>query len=141
MKLPFTLALALLGLSVSSNAEKRVIQPRENSPFSQGILVDGTLYVAGQQGRDLKTGKMPEKFEDEVKNTLEHIGQILHDANMDYSDVVSVQVFLTDLSLYRQMNAVYVTYFKTNRPVRATLGVASLVGEGSHIEIMVQAHH
>ena len=90
---------------------------------------------------DLKTGKVPDNFEDEVKQALETIGIILREAKMNYSDVVSVQVYLTDISLFQRMNAVYPTYFKTDRPTRTTVGVAALAGAGAHIEITVTAHH
>ena len=56
-------------------AEKKVIQPKEfptGRPFSPGILVDGTLYVAGQVGQDLKTGQIPADFDAEVRQTLEN---------------------------------------------------------------------
>lgn len=122
-------------------AEKRVIQPKEfptGRPFSPGLLVDGTLYVAGQVGNDLKTGQRPEAFEDEVKTCLNNIGIILKAAGMDYSDVVSVQVYLTDMELFPRMNSVYVPYFKEPRPTRTTVGVAKLVGT-SRIEITVTA--
>jgi len=85
MKLACTLALALLGVAGSLNAEKKIIPPKEiapGAPFSPGVLVDGTLYVAGQTGRDLKTGKVPDNFEDEVKQALETIGIILREAKM-----------------------------------------------------------
>ena len=95
MKLASTLALALFVLAGSLNAEKKIIQVRLNSnaPYSPAILVDGTLYVSGQIGVDPKTRKTPEKFEDQVHAVLDNIGEILKEANMSYSDVVSVQVY------------------------------------------------
>jgi len=51
-------------------------------PFSPGILADGTLYIAGQTGQDLKTAKIPENFEAEVKQCLENIGLVLKEAQM-----------------------------------------------------------
>ena len=122
-------------------AEKKIIYPpefRPNMPFSPGVLVDGTLYVAGQVGSDLKTNKLPESFQDEVRTTLDRIGIILKAAGMDFSDAVNVIVYLTDVSLFQQMNEVYTTYFKANRPARATVQVAALVG-GARIEISVTA--
>jgi 2-iminobutanoate/2-iminopropanoate deaminase len=122
-------------------AEKKIIYPpefRPNMPFSPGVLVDGTLYVAGQTGTDLKTNKLPDNFPDEVRNTLDRIGIILKAAGMDFSDAVNVIVYLTDISLFGQMNEVYTQYFKTNRPARATVQVAGLVG-GAKIEISVTA--
>lgn len=139
------LTVLLLGLALAvaaTAATKKVIQPKDfptGRPFSPGILVDHTLYVAGQTGGDLKTGQVPEDFEAEVKQCLEHIGLVLKEAGMDFDDAVAVQVYLTDMSLFPRMNAVYTTYFKEPRPARATVGVAKLVGT-ARIEVAVTAH-
>jgi 2-iminobutanoate/2-iminopropanoate deaminase len=138
----FLPVLLFATVSLAIGGDKKVIQPKEfatGRPFSPGILADGTLYVAGQTGTDLKTGKLPDEFEAEVKNTLNNIGVILKEAKMDYGDVVAVQVYLTDMELFARMNAVYTTYFKEPRPARTTVGVAKLVGT-SKIEITVTAH-
>lgn len=135
--------LALLALP-TLQAEKKTIIPAEmagsKSPFSPGILVDGTLYVAGQMGRDSKTNTIPTNFEQEVKSCLDNIGLILKAANMTYSDVVSVTIYMTDMDLFAKMNAVYTTYFPEPRPVRATVGVAKLAAPNGHLEISVIAH-
>ena len=123
-------------------ADKKIIHPKEfatGGPLSPAVLVDGTLYVSGQIGRDLKTQKVPEEFEAEVRQVLESIGIILREAKMDYSDVVSVQIYLTDMDLFQRMNAVYTTYFKTDRPARTAVGVAKLAAAGARIEITVTA--
>ena len=137
LRILLILALASTGLL----AEKKLIQPKEfakGRPFSPGLLVDGTLYVAGQVGNDLKTGQRPEAFEDEVKTCLGNIGIILKEAGFDYKDVVSVNVYLTDMELFPKLNAVYVPFFPEPRPVRTTVGVAKLVGT-SRIEVTVTA--
>ncbi|HEY3739119.1 MAG TPA: RidA family protein [Bryobacteraceae bacterium] len=134
--------LLLAGAAVASAGDKKVIQPKEfapGKPFSPGILVDGTLYIAGQTGSDLKTGKVPEDFEAEVKTALDNVGLILHEAKMDFKDVVAVQVFMTDMTLFPKMNGVYTKVFADPRPARTTVGVAKLVGT-SRIEITVTAH-
>jgi len=137
------LPILLLAAAASATAgEKKVIQPKDfatGRPFSPGILADGTLYVAGQTGADLKTGKYPADFDAEVKSCLDSIGLVLKEAKMDYGDVVAVQVYLTDMELFPKMNAVYTTYFKDPRPARTTVGVAKLVGT-ARIEITVTAH-
>jgi 2-iminobutanoate/2-iminopropanoate deaminase len=138
----FLPVLVLAVASVAAAAEKKVIQPKEfapGKPFSPGILTDGTLYVAGQTGVDLKSGQRPDDFEAEVKTCLDNIGLILKEAKMDYKDVVAVQVYLTDMELFPKMNAVYTTYFKDPRPARTTVGVMKLVGT-SRIEVTVTAH-
>lgn len=136
-----TVILALLGGLVLLAADKQLVQPKEfptGRPFSPGIIANGTLYVAGQIGQDLKTGKLPEAFEEEVKLTLDNIGIIMKEAGYDFKDAVSVNVYLTDIGLFPRMNEVYVKYFPEPRPVRTTVAVAKLVGT-ARIEITVTA--
>jgi 2-iminobutanoate/2-iminopropanoate deaminase len=124
-------------------AEKKAITPPElaggTSPFSQAILIDGTLYVSGQIGRDAKTGEIPADFEGEAKRCLDNIGIVLKAAGMKFSDVVSVTVYLTDMDLFARMNAVYTTYFPEPRPARTSAGVLKLAAPKAHIEITVTA--
>ena len=138
-----TVLLLGLALAVSAAAAtKKVIQPKDfptGRPFSPGILIDDTLYIAGQTGADLKTGQLPEDFDAEVKQCLENIGLVLKEAGMTFDDAVAVQVYLTDMSLFPRMNAVYTTYFKEPRPARTTVGIAKLVGT-ARIEVTVTAH-
>jgi len=144
MKLVLAFALVLLGVATPVLAEKRIIQPKEfptGAPFSPAVLVDGTLYVSGQIGRDLKTQKVPENFEAEVRQVLDNTGIILREAKMNYADVVSVQIYLTDMELFSRMNAIYTTYFKADRPARTTVGVVKLAAPGARIEITVTARH
>ena len=137
-----TVLFVSLALGVSSlAATKKVIQPKEfptGRPFSPGILVGDTLYIAGQTGSDLKTGEIPSDFEAEVKRCLDNIGLVLKEAGMSFDNAVAVQVYLTDMTLFQRMNAVYTTYFKEPRPARTTVGVAKLVGT-ARIEITVTA--
>jgi len=134
---------ALLALCCGSAAwggERRVIRPAGTAPdgnYSPGILVDGTLYISGQAGED-KNGKIAPTFEDEVKQALENIRAVLDAAGMAPSDIVSVQVYLTDGALFQRFNTVYRGFFKDPRPTRTTVVVARLVGEG-HIEITTTA--
>ena len=139
-KVSLAVVLCLLAASPVL-AQKKIIYPpefRPNAPFSPGVLIDGTLYVAGQTGNDLKTNQLPANFADEVRTTLDRIGIILRAGGMDFPDVVSTTVYLTDISLFQQMNEVYTTYFKADRPARATVQVASLVG-AAKIEIVAVA--
>ena len=112
-------------------AVKKAVHPKEfpkGRPFSPGIMAGDTLYVSGMVGNNLETGKAPEEFEAEVKQCLDNIGIVLKEAGMSFDDAVSVQVYLTDITLFERMNQVYVTYFKEPRPTRTTVGVAKLAG-------------
>jgi 2-iminobutanoate/2-iminopropanoate deaminase len=101
------------------------------------MLVGDTLYVSGMGGEDAK-GKIPGSFEGEVKQALDNIDAVLKAGNMSSSDVVSVQVYLTDVATFEKMNTVYKAYFKEPRPTRTTVVVAKLVGPGK-IEITATA--
>jgi reactive intermediate/imine deaminase len=141
MRFCSTLLLTAVFVATSLAAPKKVIHPKEfptGRPFSPGILVGDTLYVAGQTGSNLKTGQIPEDFEAEVRQTLDNIGLVLKEAGMSFDNAVTVHVYLTDMTLFPRMNAVYTTYFKEPRPARTTVGIAKLVGTAK-IEITVTA--
>lgn len=132
--------VALVGLA--QEGKKKVVVPpgtKVGPNYSPGIHFGDTLYVSGQTGNDPKTQKVPDNFEDEVKQCLVNIGAVLHAGGYDFSDAVSVQVYLTDMELFPRMNAVYTQTFKDPRPTRTTVGVAKLASPGAHIEITVTA--
>ena len=135
------LTAALIGFAQESGKKKVVVPAGQKvgPNYSPGIHFGDTLYVSGQTGTDPKTGKVSENFEDEVKQCLANIGAVLHAGGMDFSDAVSVQVYLTDMDLFPRMNAVYTQTFKEPRPTRTTVGVTKLAGPGAHIEITVTA--
>jgi 2-iminobutanoate/2-iminopropanoate deaminase len=144
IKLASRLFLAMLFAAAliyaASGSKKKIVTPKDSTPspnFSAGIQVADTLYVSGQTGT--KAGKIPDNFEDEVRQCLENVHTILQAGGMDYSDVVSVQVYLTDIDLFQRMNAVYTSIFKEPRPTRTTVGVVKLAGAGAHIEITATA--
>ena len=129
-----------VGLSQGPTTNKKVIVPKGAQPsaaWSHGLLVDGTLYVSGMGGEDA-AGKIPANFEAEVKQSLDNINAVLKEAGMALSDVVSVQVYLTDGALFDRMNTVYKATFMDPKPTRTTVVVAKLVGTG-HIEITATA--
>jgi len=143
-KIALTLAALLLFLTIApaQDSKKKAVTPASARPspnYTAGIQFGDTLYVSGNTGAEPKTGKVSENFEDEVKQCLVNIGETLHAGHMDYSDVVAVQVYLTDMDLFPRMNAVYTQIFKEPRPTRTTVGVTKLAGVGAHIEITVTA--
>lgn len=137
-----SLLLAIFAIAGEKPAKKRVVTPKDTAPgrpFSAGILVGDTLYVSGQGGVDPKLKKIPDNFEDEVRACLGNVGAVLQAGGMDFPDVVSVQVYLTDISQFQRMNAVYMDVFKEPRPTRTTVEVSKLAAPGAHIEITVIA--
>lgn len=107
---------------------------RANLPFSDAVLVGNTLYLAGHLGLDPNTGQAPPEVETEIRLLLDEFKATLKEANMTMDDLVSVQVFCTDLSLYDKFNNTYRTYFTHSFPARAFLGTSTLL-RGAHFEL------
>lgn len=125
--------------SAGENSDRRHIVSKQTAglklPFSDGVLVGDTLYIAGHIGLDPKTGKPPASAEEEVKRALDGIKEVVENAGMTMDDLVSVQVFCPDLSLYDAFNSIYRTYFHDSYPARAFLGSGPLL-RGARFEVM-----
>ena len=111
---------------------------KDSLPFSDGVLVGNTLYLAGKLGIDPATGKAPADVEQEIRWVLDAVKKTLAAADMTMDDLVSVQVFCPDLSLYDKFNAIYRTYFTENFPARAFIGSGPLL-RGGRFEVQAIA--
>jgi len=101
-------------------------------PFSDAVLVGNTLYLAGRTGND-KDGKIPAEPADEARVVMDQIKAVLAQEKMAMDDLVTVQVFCTDVKFYATFNDVYRTYF-TKFPARAFIGSGPLLG-GARFEV------
>jgi 2-iminobutanoate/2-iminopropanoate deaminase len=101
--------------------------PKSSPPFSNGLLVGGTFYVAGHIGIDPATGQAAADPDTEAHLVLDAVKQTLAKGGLRMSDLVSVTIYCTDLALYDKFNAVYKTYFTGEFPPRAFIGVNKLV--------------
>ena len=141
MKLRVAVALMILSFCVAAGAADRkyVVKPRASDrkalPFSEGVLVGNTLYIAGHIGLDPKTDAPPATPEDEAKMVMDGIKQTVELAGLTMDDVVSVQIFCTDLKFYETFNSVYKTYFHGDYPARAFVGTDKLL-RGGRYEVM-----
>jgi reactive intermediate/imine deaminase len=120
--------LFVLTLTASAQQRSYVAPYRPDLPFSSAVIVGNTIYLAGHLGLDAKTSKPPEKVEDEASAVLDAVKKTLEASGATMDDLVSVQVFCSDLSYFDQWNAVYRTYFKGKFPARAFLGSQLLFG-------------
>ena len=137
-----SLVIGLVVLTVTGSAqrstERRHInlpERTDDNPYSNAVLVGDTLYLAGDIGLDPKTGVPPADLREEIKIVLDMMKQRLEMAGMTMDDLVTVQVFCPDLSLYDEFNTIYRTYFKDHFPARAFIGSGPLL-RGGHFEVM-----
>lgn len=113
--------------------------PATGLPYSPGILINDTLYLSGQLGRDPATAKLVAGgIEAETRQALTNLGEVLKAAGMDFGDVVSVSAFITSFDDFPKFNEVYREYFPADPPARATVQVAGL-NLGARVEIQMIA--
>ena len=102
--------------------------------YSDGVILDGWLYVSGQGPLDLGTGRVVSgDIEAETRLTLENIGRILEAAGCSFEDVVKCTCHLADILDFDRFNRVYAEFFPGIRPARTT--VQSGLGDGIKVEI------
>lgn len=130
------IAVILLAGSVTGPAQERKtikLPGMEAYPFSDGVVVGNTLYIAGQEGTvegKLKSGGIGP----ETEGALANIGNVLKQAGFEWKDVVSVTVYLADINEFGDMNKVYRSIVPDPKPARATVQVAALVNN-ARIEV------
>jgi 2-iminobutanoate/2-iminopropanoate deaminase len=99
-------------------------------PFSDAVLVGDTLYISGRIGLDTATGDAPESVDAELDLLFSGFQAVLREAGMTMDDLVWVQIYSPDVSLWQQFNAAYVKFFSREFPARAFLGSGPLLKNG-----------
>ena len=131
--------LVVFCLMAGAADRKFIVKPRASDmkalPFSDAVLVGNTLYIAGHIGLDPKTGTPPASAEDEARLVMDGIKGTVESAGLTMDDVVSVQIFCTDLKFYDTFNSVYKTYFHGDYPARAFIGTDKIL-RGGRYEVM-----
>jgi 2-iminobutanoate/2-iminopropanoate deaminase len=100
---------------------------RSNLPFSDAVWHGDTLYLSGHIGLDPRTGKPGTTPEEEARLVLDGLKRTLQAAGLTMDDLLSVQIFCSDVSLFEEFNTVYRTYFREEFPARAFLGSGRLL--------------
>lgn len=108
-------------------------------PYSQGVDVNGHVFVSGQLPVDPKTGETAEGgIKGQTLQIFKNIEAILKEADMTLDNVVKTTVFLTDMADFANMNEVYATQFSGTFPARSAFAVKGLP-KNAQIEIEVIA--
>lgn len=113
--------------------------PEAIGPYSQAIQVGNMLFCSGQIPIDPQTGELATgAIQKQTRIVLDNLGAVLREADMNYSDVVKVTLFLSDLDDYDEVNETYARYFRENPPAREAVQVAGLP-KGVGVEISMVA--
>ena len=99
-------------------------------PFSDAVLVGDTLYLSGRIGIDPVTGVAPDDVGEELRLLFDGFEAVLSEANMSMDDLVWVQVYSPDISLWEHFNTAYLKRFSKELPARAFIGSGPLLKSG-----------
>lgn len=95
--------------------------PFPGGPYSQGIKTDSRIYVSGQRPVDAATNAIPTGFAEQARLCLDNVRHVLEAGGATMDDVVSVSVYLADISHFHEFNEIYKTYFQAPYPSRTTV--------------------
>jgi 2-iminobutanoate/2-iminopropanoate deaminase len=109
--------------------------PEAVGPYSQAIAADGVLFCSGQIALDPATGELlTSTIEEETRRCLDNLTAVLEAGGADWSKVVHVRAYLTDMNDYVAFNETYAAYVGAEPPARAAIGVAALP-KGARVEV------
>jgi 2-iminobutanoate/2-iminopropanoate deaminase len=114
--------------------------PAPIGPYSQAVGVNGFLFLSGQIPINPTTGELEQSsVKEETRQVMRNINAVLLEAGYDFSHIVKITIFLTDMSLFNEVNEVYGSFFKSNFPARETVAVKGLP-KGVNVEISATAY-
>lgn len=113
--------------------------PAPIGPYSQAVRAGKMLFVSGQIAIDPATGNIiQDSIEAETDRVMLNLAAILNEAGSSFDRIVKTTIFLSDMSLFTQVNEVYGKYFSADFPARETVAVKGLP-KNVNVEISVIA--
>lgn len=113
--------------------------PAPIGPYSQAVQVGDLLFISGQVAINPATNNVEAKnINEETVQVMKNITAILHEAQMDFNNVIKTTIFLSDMSLFSTVNEIYAGYFSGDYPARETVAVKGLP-KNVNVEISIIA--
>ena len=111
-------------------SNKKVIQtehaPKAIGVYSQGIETNNLIFTSGQIPLTSSGELIENDFKSEAIQVIKNIESILKEAGSALSDIIKITVYLTDLSLFPELNEVFKQFFKSDPPSRSAVEVKGL---------------
>jgi 2-iminobutanoate/2-iminopropanoate deaminase len=130
MTLDLPMVLTAFSVVAGLAAGSRIRSQRtvsSNLPFSDAVWHGDTLYLSGHIGLDPATGRPGATPEEEARLVLDGVKNTPAAAGLAMDDLLSVQIFCPDVTLFETFNKVYRTYFQREFPARSFLGSGRLL--------------
>ncbi len=113
--------------------------PAPIGPYNQAVKANGMVFLSGQVAFVPATGELEtSSIPAETHQVMKNLQAVLEEAKLSFEHVVKTSIFLSDMSLFAQVNEVYGTYFKGDYPARETVAVKGLP-RGVNVEISMIA--
>jgi reactive intermediate/imine deaminase len=109
--------------------------PAAIGTYSQAIRAGDTVYMSGQIPLDPATMEMvPGGVEEQIHRVFQNLSAVCQAAGGNLNDLAKLNIFLTDLSCFGQVNSIMAEYFDEPYPARAAIGVSELP-RGAQVEM------
>lgn len=119
---------------------KTDLAPAPIGPYNQAVKAGNFLFASGQIALDPATGNLVNAtIEEEANQVMKNIAAILKEASADFNNIVKTTIFLSDMSLFAEVNEIYGSYFSGDYPARETVAVKGLP-KNVNIEISITAY-
>ncbi len=103
-------------------------------PYSQAMVANGFIFCSGQIGLNPKNGNLVVGLENQTRQVINNLKEVLKASDSDLDFVVKTTIYLKNISDFMSVNSIYGEYFSTHKPARSTFEVAALP-KGALIEI------
>ncbi|WP_077329453.1 RidA family protein [Virgibacillus siamensis] len=100
--------------------------PEAIGPYSQAIQAGDFVYVSGQIPINPETGEVVEGIENQTEQVLRNLKAILHEADVEFAQVVKFTIYLKSMDDFATVNEIYGGYLTDPFPARATVEVSKL---------------
>jgi 2-iminobutanoate/2-iminopropanoate deaminase len=114
--------------------------PAPIGPYSQAVIANGFLFASGQVAINPENGEINAvSIAEETHQVMRNIKAILLEAEYEFDQIVKTTIFLSDMSLFAEVNEIYGSYFTSSFPARETVAVKGLP-KGVNVEISITAY-
>ena len=104
--------------------------PAAIGTYSQAVKVNSTVYLSGQIPLDPQSMTLvSEDFNEQAHQVFKNLKAVIEAAGGELKDIVKLNIYLTDLSNFPQVNEVMASYFAEPYPARAAIGISQLPKE------------
>ncbi|OGV97121.1 hypothetical protein A2W24_00235 [Microgenomates group bacterium RBG_16_45_19] len=112
--------------------------PAASGPFSHAVRANGLIFTSGQIGLTKEGKLLAGTLKDQIHQIMKNLQAVLKAADVTFADVVKTTIYVTDMSVYGDINEVYGSYFKDPFPAREVICVKALP-LGATVEISLVA--